>query len=395
MADKNIAGPRFNYESLSSANKEIRLLEVSPGVGSDTIRCTIKHVSLLEDLPPVYETVSYCWGSPNKISVIIIDGSVVPVPASSEASIRRMRLPSSPRILWIDAVCIDQSSSSERSQQVALMSMIYSTGKRNLVYLVYKTLYDERTLICCTSNEDFAGDIDFAALKNLYGFAWFRRLWVVQEASLASSSTCHWGELEFELLDALRAAKWLDYKASSLPFSLVITNGLRCASLMWAFIDPLITQLGEGMMAALLNLPLDFEKTEPRDGVFAILGLLGTKLLDRGLPTLLEVDYDKPLPEVLQDATRYALYENRSLMTLYLIQRPVKQEIVPRDFSLWTVRADLQREPGFMPLLAYSIFRANYGLREPSLLNDMSHGADILLGEGFIVDIVREATFTW
>ncbi|KAF2821670.1 hypothetical protein CC86DRAFT_239357, partial [Ophiobolus disseminans] len=115
--------------------QEIRLLVVAPGSPQDIVQCTLKQVSLLDQLPPEYETISYCWGAPKNPSFIELDGHEVPVPASSEAAVKRMRLMDRPRVLWIDAICIDQSSLEERSEQVTLMPIIYRSGKRNLVHL--------------------------------------------------------------------------------------------------------------------------------------------------------------------------------------------------------------------------------------------------------------------
>ena len=57
------------------------------------------------------------------------------VPANTAAALRRMRSLESIRHLWIDAVCIDQTNIAERSQQVALMSSVYSSSKGNLIHL--------------------------------------------------------------------------------------------------------------------------------------------------------------------------------------------------------------------------------------------------------------------
>jgi ABC-type antimicrobial peptide transport system ATPase subunit len=115
-----------------------------------------------------------------------------------------MRFSDKPRVLWIDAICINQSSLSERSDQVALMSTIYSRANRNLVYLgeddtavaeraienveilyaemrvatnncesVYETLYNPTTDELLGSIEDFEVDVDHTALASLYNLAWF------------------------------------------------------------------------------------------------------------------------------------------------------------------------------------------------------------------------------
>jgi hypothetical protein len=123
------------YRPLNSELKEIRLLEVAPGTADDIVSGTLKHVSLVDDPKPAYETISYCWGPARDHVFIMLDGRMVTVPPSSEAAVRRMRLSDKPRVLWIDAICIDQSLESERSEQVAFMGMVYSSGKRNLIYL--------------------------------------------------------------------------------------------------------------------------------------------------------------------------------------------------------------------------------------------------------------------
>jgi hypothetical protein len=192
------------YEALTSSRREIRVLEIAPAVGNDIIECTMKPISLLDEPMPVYETISYCWGLPQTPSTIKLNGHPTPVPASSEAAIKRMRLSDRPRTLWIDAICIDQSSVTERSAQVALMSTIYSSASHNLVYLgeddgladrgvkavqyliddmrittadftlLFQTIYDKETGASFYSAKPFSADVDFVALEALFSLHWFR-----------------------------------------------------------------------------------------------------------------------------------------------------------------------------------------------------------------------------
>ena len=46
-----------------------------------------------------------------------------------------MRLPHKSRVVWIDAICINQTDIEERSQQVEMMGLIYSKAVRNLIWL--------------------------------------------------------------------------------------------------------------------------------------------------------------------------------------------------------------------------------------------------------------------
>jgi hypothetical protein len=84
-----------------------------------------------------FEAISYTWGQMVAQSQhsLQVDGKFLIIQPSTDAVLRRFRLPNQPRKLWIDSVCIDQSSIAERNQQVLLMSEIYVRARRVLVWL--------------------------------------------------------------------------------------------------------------------------------------------------------------------------------------------------------------------------------------------------------------------
>ncbi|CAN9411705.1 unnamed protein product [Alternaria alternata] len=310
----------------------------------------MRRISLRHEFVPIYETISYCWGPPRPPSTIRLNGHLTPVPASSEAALRRMRLSGRPRTLWIDAVCIDQSSVTERSEQVAFMSTVYRSGIRNLVYLGeddgmarrgvkaiqdvvtdMRTATADMTLLSQTihakgigsilaSNEGFSEDVDFEALEALFSISWFRPL------------------------------------------------------------------------STMLELARRFEKTEARDGAYAILGIIDrdNALGDDGV-ALLKVDYTKSIPDVLRDATRYALCEDSHANVLCNINHQVDVLEEFQTFSTWTVRADLVRQPGDAAVLP-DRFHACKGLEASSLLSDVSFDKTVLLLQGIAVDQVVQTT---
>jgi hypothetical protein len=57
------------------------------------------------------------------------------IPTSTERALKHLRLAKEERILWIDAVCINQSNLAERSSQVALMREVYLNSNKNNVLL--------------------------------------------------------------------------------------------------------------------------------------------------------------------------------------------------------------------------------------------------------------------
>jgi hypothetical protein len=77
------------------------------------------------------------------------------------SALRRFRQTTQPRFLWADAVCINQASLSERSQQVALKSRIYKGAVRML------------------------GWVGEGNDRNKDSQEWSQRKWIVQEVALA------------------------------------------------------------------------------------------------------------------------------------------------------------------------------------------------------------------
>lgn len=51
------------------------------------------------------------------------------------AALKRLRLQNQSRVLWVDAICINQDDTSEKSFQVAMMSQIYSKTTKGLLWL--------------------------------------------------------------------------------------------------------------------------------------------------------------------------------------------------------------------------------------------------------------------
>ena len=132
----------FTYSRLKEELKEIRLLDIQfaeTGSHDDTdhghLECHIRHVSLSANPKPDYETVSYCWGDPTPSEAIQVDGQVLMIPIETHEVLLRLASPKQTRSIWIDAICIDQTNTQERSQQVALMGGIYRYGTINQIYL--------------------------------------------------------------------------------------------------------------------------------------------------------------------------------------------------------------------------------------------------------------------
>ncbi|RSL81794.1 hypothetical protein CEP51_005592 [Fusarium floridanum] len=116
----------------------IRLLWLMPHENKDApIQC-----QLFDYLLPgsragahLYEALSYVWGSPEKTQSIFTPTGCVPVTENLHAALSRLRDGSLPRIVWADAVCINQNDTEERDRQVKTMAKIYAKASRVIVWL--------------------------------------------------------------------------------------------------------------------------------------------------------------------------------------------------------------------------------------------------------------------
>ncbi|KAK3708335.1 hypothetical protein LTR37_011600 [Vermiconidia calcicola] len=352
------------------------------------------------DPKPRYETISYVWGDPGKRAFIKLDGRTVDVPASSAAAIRRMRLAEHPRALWIDAICINQSNVEEREQQVAMMGDIYRNSQGNLIYLgqdkdpvateqalkdtkaVLEEMNEETDglrLVKGTTFDPWRETIKWAetglrcsreqilSASSILNLPWFRRLWVFQEAALATVNTCFLGRSKWNLLDTLRLARWLEHKRTYVD-SAIFNDVVRVnASTLFEFVDKQHGQYGSGAFDYppfwwLLN---SCRATEVSDVSDKIYGMLGLRQWQYGIPHLLKPDYRKPSAHVLRDATRYALQEGEDGLVVWNNISSQSDEGLERSDSPswvpdWNHARDGELDP---PLFGFEIVRCSDGLR--------------------------------
>ncbi|KAI7143397.1 hypothetical protein KC316_g17589 [Hortaea werneckii] len=129
------------YQPLDARKKEIRIVLVYPSInlstGDQLPVCRLQTASLLDELTPHYEAISYAWGERTGVAPIIINDQHRQQPASAVRVLRRFAPAEGlePRRLWIDAICINQSDVDERNQQVAMMSDVYRNSSQTLVWL--------------------------------------------------------------------------------------------------------------------------------------------------------------------------------------------------------------------------------------------------------------------
>jgi hypothetical protein len=166
-------GPLYTYEPLSRDYDELRLVKLQPRCSSSHIEIEITHAPY--SAPPAYEALSYVWGSSERTHHVIVKtfsdflyefvARTSPVERQQEllqrvqprhlpisrnllVALEHLRLRKKPRLLWIDAICINQDDIPERSEQVNKMGSIYSKARRVVLWLGEEA--DDSTLALAT-----------------------------------------------------------------------------------------------------------------------------------------------------------------------------------------------------------------------------------------------------
>lgn len=185
---------------------EIRVLMLMPYEqdADEPIQCRFEHVRLAQRSQ--YEALSYTWGDQTNQHPVSIDtaGNVVHVGQNCLLALRTLRKAEVPRLLWVDALCINQSDQDEKASQIPIIGDVYNCATQTIIFLQYcgpdkafhskgagpelQRSWDSRPL----EQESGSPVLDEAARKELFNvanYAWFHRAWIIQETLLSFSKT--------------------------------------------------------------------------------------------------------------------------------------------------------------------------------------------------------------
>ncbi|CAO2657148.1 Nn.00g032740.m01.CDS01 [Neocucurbitaria sp. VM-36] len=320
----------FAYPPLKgNASGNLRLLRIDDVAdnSSSNVYCTL--VAAQPWVTGVhYECLSYCWGNSTTKGRLLIRTSEqttshyeeIGVSMNLCSAMHKLRSTHVMKWLWIDAICIDQSNLEERASQVAMMKNIYSNASGVVIWLGDSDLSLKSSVSTVTAiSERFQADTGMTAasivgpdglrlssvdiellrsydsseildstrgdayklLAHFFALPWFRRVWVLQEAFAHNKIIVRLGE-------------------HTLPWGSVILAAL------WA-------------SGFTLSRARDFEASDPRDKVFALLGLAN----DIGGPQTraagLCPDYTKDKGEVYAAFAKDLIFTTGDLDVLSLV----------------------------------------------------------------------------
>lgn len=229
---------------------------------------------------PRYEALSYTWGKPDVVKAIELNGAQVNIRENLWSALVNLRDAREERVLWIDAICINQADVEERNRQVQLMAYIFSRAKEVIVWLGPT---EPNQLI----EREMAEAPMLRPVKELCTRPYWKRVWIVQEVGAATQIQVRWGT-KSDSWDAFFQYAVLRCEASEIAPALKLSNQRK-------------GRHGDSfLLANLMEACRESLCEEARDKVYGYVGI-AHDCQDGSFP----IDYSKSLFELYEDVVRF------------------------------------------------------------------------------------------
>lgn len=202
---------------------EIRVLKLAPGSYHQPLVADLEHISVKfsskgwgprldprganfgisfsKNRKVPYTALSYCWGGGDFVCPIVISGHDIAITRTLDEILRYLRKENDTITLWVDQLCIDQTSTSDKSSQVELMGNVYTRARNTVIWLgkdsgkeAFKALRklardtagvrpeltaEELDVLRHPSGLDAGYAQGMKDLRALLDRAWFQRTWII------------------------------------------------------------------------------------------------------------------------------------------------------------------------------------------------------------------------
>ncbi|WZH40679.1 heterokaryon incompatibility protein-domain-containing protein [Fusarium acuminatum] len=390
--------------------------------------------------------MSYTWGDDKATETILVNGGHFALRPNLFSALKSLRSLDSPRLIWIDAICINQQDESERNHQVWQMNNIYSRAAVVNVWLgsatassdagigflekFHSLLYQnpkgqlpvvgstiellgseesgsktERatsvypksiesyhefygSILSLLDNPDVASDLNHSVA--LLSRLWWRRMWTLQESVLCPNVLCWCGSKTF-LIEHLYHLSYFIY--FSINFNVWKGTPIQpevSLRAVWRAAD-----LREHMatrkrirLALALDSTWNRAASDQKDKVIGLLGLVGRR-------HDLQPEYSWPIEKVYRVAMRATMVEEGSLDCLGLISEA--RELRNKKLNSWVPDFSVHDNPLSdeitslsKPIFLQKIFNASLHKSGVKPLITTENDDTVLVVKGYHIDNVKE-----
>lgn len=316
------------------------------------------------DEAPLYEALSYEWGPTERQKDIMMDGRVVRVRRNLWHALRAIRFHArgQPRMLWIDAICIDQCDNVEKFQRVSHMGPIYERASCVICWLGTSSPDSDLAVSFLKSATDVLAEFgpQFAltnratqifiewicsndhgpavrAIENLLNYrSYWSRIWIRQEIIFAEDIFIYCGINKIHWIGAHAVCKLLTQLRGKHMRGRSGIQGLNHSR------DMLGMRKDDQWLLAELGNTWTSKATDPRDKVFGLLGLFQYKAPSDSYR--LRPDYRLSFFDVCLQVFRYCVFNEfgdarrESCLSILCISRPKFSEVdgLPTWLADWS-----------------------------------------------------------
>jgi len=321
---------------------EIRVLVLIPGKPEDPLEGFFVTVQpdRAEEVLGCFYALSYNWGDQSNPVTMKLHGHDlkhnVLIGRNLASALVSIRAPPGPtsHALWVDAMCINQKDDLEKTEQVQRMPDIYESARKAFIWLGdefkgvkeafawLRDLHWSKASSFEELNALLTTEIA-AALAKLLSLPWWRRVWIIQEATVCKDAVvmcgCH--EIEFSYFITLAnviqlfvSTTWISRQES--PYSLLMPAAKDL--LMLAEFQSGWRPCGGGvhfmeLEALVRRTYLRVLATDPRDRFYALTGISTPQDMVALMP-----DYNLNRDAVFLKATIHLIRKTSSIDILQL-----------------------------------------------------------------------------
>lgn len=349
----------------------IRLLKLlPPNAAGDNVECTLSPAFLDEN--PVYDALSYVWGDKMAADAILVNKQPFHTTELLREALLLLRDGlEEPLTLWVDAICINQRDPEERRDQVLQMRRIYACAQQtriqldddeeqgevfSLVVPLLDGLAECHSLLVAWQSQGQQNAIEkmlsvlwtilpgnevWQVVPYLFLSRWFRRVWTIQELAVASKAVARYGRKQIDwsrLEDAIKMVQlardfleshplgWVSQKEGGPLFHISNTDAvldetqIKHLYMIYAVLPTTLIALRRQTrdntptsLLSVLRKAWYHEATDPRDKVYALLGLVAEDERSR-----YPVDYSMSTEKAYSLTTKIMLKHDSTMEVLCL-----------------------------------------------------------------------------
>lgn len=304
----------------------------------------------------------YQVGGPKSDVDIICDGQKVTIGAELNEALRRIRHDEDQaRMIWVDALCINQQDIIERNQHVQRMGEIYTMADQVLIWLgeYISCAYELMEMLSALRQKivDFQDEAKYLSsgairinfltdpeiqnlrwdlLSDCLDHMWFWRVWVLQEVVNSKKATIYCANCSYPWDTFASILGWL--RANDVDSPLYAKGELNSIEtiLMITRLSYLKRDPVKQRLPSLLRVLQDSracKSTLPIDKVYGVLGLVSEEEASQ-----IEVDYNLDAGELFTRIATFELSKENGLETLYLCSKSATESPVkaPSWVPDWT-----------------------------------------------------------